>query len=129
MPQDGRIVINFISQAIANKPITVYGDGKQTRSFCFVDDMIEGIKKAMFAQNTKGEVINLGNPEELKVISIAKLVKEMTNSTSEIVFEDLPEDDPKRRSPDIQKAKLLLSWQSKVSLEEGLKETIDFLKQ
>ncbi|HKC14985.1 MAG TPA: UDP-glucuronic acid decarboxylase family protein [Patescibacteria group bacterium] len=126
MPQDGRVVTNFINQALANEPITVYGDGKQTRSFCFVYDMVEGIKKAMFSPNTKGEVINLGNPEELEVLSIAKLVKEMTNSHSEIVFEDLPEDDPKRRSPDITKAKSLLGWIPKVDIKEGLRKTIDY---
>jgi nucleoside-diphosphate-sugar epimerase len=125
---DGRVVSNFINQAIKNQPITVYGKGTQTRSLCYVDDMISGIKSAMFASNTKGEVFNLGNPDERNILDIAKLIKNLTNSRSEIVFEDLPIDDPKARKPDITKAKNILGWEPKVSVEEGLKKTIDYFK-
>lgn len=102
---DGRVVSNFISQAIEGKPLTIYGDGKQTRSFCFVSDMVEGIQKAMFAKGTKGQVFNLGNPEEYTVFDLAQKIKEMTKAKSEFIFESLPQDDPMQRRPDISKAK------------------------
>ena len=127
-PDDGRVVSNFINQAIANKPITVYGKGTQTRSFCYVDDMVDGLCRAMFTQGTKGEVINIGNPEEKTIIDLANIIKQMTNSRSTIVFEQLPEDDPKVRKPDIQKAQRLLSWQPKIELNEGLVKTIEYFK-
>lgn len=125
---DGRIVSNFINQAIQNKPITVYGKGTQTRSLCYVDDMVLGIQLAMFSPNTKGEVFNLGNPDERTVLSIASLIKNMTNSSSKILFEDLPIDDPKKRLPDITKAKKILGWEPKVSTIDGLQKTIDYFK-
>lgn len=125
---DGRVVSNFINQAIKNRPITVYGKGTQTRSLCYIEDMVLGIKMAMFAPKTKGEVFNLGNPDERSVLDIAKLIKSMTKSASEIVFEDLPIDDPKTRKPDISHAKGILDWEPKISTEEGLKKTIGYFK-
>lgn len=128
MAKDGRVVPDFITQAITNKPITVYGDGKQTRSLCFIDDMVNGLKKAILSSNTSGKTINLGNPNEITILELAKLIKKMTNSKSEIVHEELPEDDPKKRNPDISSAKKLLNWEPKVALEEGLKKTIEYFK-
>ncbi|MBI2195779.1 MAG: SDR family oxidoreductase [Candidatus Levybacteria bacterium] len=125
---DGRVISNFINQALSGNPITVYGDGKQTRSLCFVSDMAEGIMKAMLAEGTKGEVINLGNPNEKAILEVAEMIKEMTGSNSQISFEDLPEDDPKKRNPDISKAKNLLSWNPKVDLKEGLERTIEYFR-
>ena|SRR3989344_3838824 len=125
---DGRVVSNFINQAIKNEAITVYGKGTQTRSLCFIDDMVLGIKKAMFSPNSRGEVFNLGNTEEITILELAQLVKEMTNSSSEIAFEDLPEDDPKTRRPDISKAKKILGWEPKIGIEEGLRRTIDYFR-
>jgi dTDP-glucose 4,6-dehydratase len=123
---DGRVVPNFIYQALKNKPITVYGDGNQTRSFCYVSDLIEGIYKLLFKNIP--EPINLGNPQEMKIIDFAYLIKKLTNSKSKIVFKPLPQDDPKQRRPDITKAKRLLKWEPKVSLETGLKLTIEYFK-
>lgn len=125
---DGRAVSNFINQAIRGKPITVYGDGSQTRSFCFVDDMVEGLMMAMFSEKDRGEIINLGNPEEYNILDLAGKIKKMTSSKSKIVFGDLPMDDPMQRRPDISKARKLLDWGPKVSLNEGLKKTIDYYK-
>jgi len=125
---DGRVVSNFINQAIKDKPITVYGRGTQTRSFCYVDDMVDGIKFSMFSVNTEREVFNLGNPDERSILEIAKLIKSMTNSKSEIVFEDLPEDDPRVRKPDISHAKEIIGWTPKVATEEGLQKTINYFK-
>ncbi|MCL5438425.1 MAG: SDR family oxidoreductase [Patescibacteria group bacterium] len=126
---DGRVVSNFINQAIEGKPLTVYGDGSQTRSFCYVDDMINGLKLAMLTLNTKGEVINLGNPDERTILELAKTIKQMTNSSSKIEFKELPEDDPKVRRPDIEKAKRLLKWSPNINLEHGLKKTIEYFKK
>ncbi|MBI2614025.1 MAG: SDR family oxidoreductase [Candidatus Levybacteria bacterium] len=128
LPNDGRVISNFINQAIKNEPITVYGTGDQTRSFCYIDDMVEGIKLAMFSSNTKAEVFNLGNPDERKVLDVATLIKQMTKSTSKIVFEPLPTDDPKTRKPDISKAKKILGWKPKISTEEGFAKTIEYFK-
>jgi UDP-glucuronate decarboxylase len=128
LADDGRVVSNFICQAIENKPLTVYGKGSQTRSLCYVDDMVKGIKLAMFTSNTKGEVFNLGNPDERTVLDIAKLIKNLTNSESKITFEDLPEDDPKSRKPDISHAEKILGWDPKTSAEEGLRKTIEYFK-
>ena len=125
---DGRVVSNFTNQAIKNQPITVYGKGTQTRSLCYIDDMILGIKLAMFTANTKGEVINLGNPDERSILNIAKLILSLTGSKSEIVFEDLPGDDPSLRKPDISHAKRILGWEPKITTEEGLKKTIEYFK-
>jgi UDP-glucuronate decarboxylase len=126
---DGRVVSNFICQAINNNPITIYGKGTQTRSLCYVSDMVVGIKSAMFAVSTKGEVFNLGNPDERSILDLANLIKRMTDSRSEIVFEDLPEDDPKSRKPDISHAKEVLKWEPKIAIEEGLRKTIDYFKK
>jgi nucleoside-diphosphate-sugar epimerase len=125
---DGRVVSNFITQALKNEPLTVYGDGNQTRSFCYVSDMVGGIYKAMM-NGEKGKVYNLGNEEEYKILDIAKIIKNLTNSDSEIIFKDLPEDDPKIRKPDISKARKYLDWEPKVKLEEGLERTIEYFKK
>lgn len=125
---DGRVVSNFINQAIENLPITVYGDGQQTRSFCYVDDLIEGIMSAMFKEKTRAEVINLGNPDERKIIEIAELIKKLTGSKSKIINEKRPEDDPQIRKPDITKAKQLLGWSPKINLENGLIKTIEYFR-
>ncbi|HUD04944.1 MAG TPA: UDP-glucuronic acid decarboxylase family protein [Patescibacteria group bacterium] len=125
---DGRAVSEFIIQALANQSLTVYGDGKQTRSFCYVDDMAIGIEKAMFSDNIKGEVINLGNPDEKTILDLAEIIKKISGSTSQLVFEPLPEDDPKIRKPDISKAKRLLDWEPKVGIEEGIEKTVQYFK-
>jgi len=125
---DGRVISNFIYQALNNLPVTIYGDGTQTRSFCYVSDMIEGIIKAMFVKNTKGQVINLGNCYEFTIKEAAVIIKKMLNSKSKIVYKPLPGDDPTRRRPDITKAKKLLNWQPKVSLKQGLLKTIEWFK-
>lgn len=125
---DGRVVSNFINQAIQQLPITIYGDGSQTRSFCYVDDMVDGILSAMLAQNTKGEVINLGNPDERTIKEIAEMVKRLAFSQSPITNEPRPEEDPDRRRPDINKAKKLLQWEPKVLLEDGIKKTIEYFR-
>lgn len=125
---DGRVVSNFINQGLGQKDITIYGDGTQTRSFCYIDDMVFGLKKALFSQNSNGEVINLGNPDERTISELATIIKEMTDSSSKIVFEPIPEDDPRGRRPDIKKANNLLGWQPNVSLHDGLKKTIDYFR-
>jgi nucleoside-diphosphate-sugar epimerase len=125
---DGRVVSNFINQAIKNEPLTIYGSGSQTRSFCYIEDMIDGLKKAMFSEGTSGEVFNLGNPDERTVQDMANLIKKMADSKSEIEFESLPQDDPKNRKPDIAKAKKLLNWEPKVSIEMGIEKTIQYFK-
>ena len=128
-PTDGRVVSNFINQALAGKPLTVYGDGKQTRSFCFVRDMVAGLIRLMETDNTTGEVVNIGNPEEYTMIDFAEKIKHMTGSSSEIVHVRLPVDDPTQRKPDITKAKKLLGWEPAVSVDDGLKQTIEYYKQ
>jgi nucleoside-diphosphate-sugar epimerase len=127
-PQDGRVIPNFVTQAIANKPITVYGDGEQTRSFCYVSDMVEGIIKAMESPRSKGEVFNLGNPDEYLIIDLAKKIQAALGNSSQIEFTDLPEDDPTRRKPDITRAKKILGWKPKIPFEEGLRLTIDYFR-
>lgn len=124
----GRVVPRFVTQALTGKSITVFGDGSQTRSFCYVTDLIAGILKLATAENAKGEVVNLGNPHEITILELAKLVKKLTGSESPIEFHPLPPDDPPRRCPDISKARRLLGWEPKVGLEEGLKKTIDWFK-
>ncbi len=124
---DGRALPNFIYQALIGQPITVYGDGSQTRSFCYVSDLIEGIYRLM--QSDEHLPTNIGNPQEITILQFAQRVKTLTGSASPIVFKPLPQDDPKQRCPDITKAKSLLGWQPKISLEEGLRLTLDFFKQ
>jgi len=126
---DGRVVPNFIQQALAGDPLTVYGDGSQTRSFSYISDLVEGLMEVMFSKRTEGEVVNLGNPEELTVLELAHLIRKMCKSRSEIIFLPLPEDDPLQRKPDITKAKKLLNWEPKVSLKEGLRQTIAWFRE
>ncbi|MDP7140759.1 MAG: GDP-mannose 4,6-dehydratase, partial [Candidatus Woesearchaeota archaeon] len=116
----------FINQALKNEPITIFGDGKQTRSFCFVSDEVEGIYRLMTSDINNP--VNIGNPLEISILQLAEKIIELTNSKSEIVFKPLPEDDPKVRRPDIAKAKKELDWEPKVELEEGLKKTIEYFK-
>jgi UDP-glucuronate decarboxylase len=123
---DGRVVSNFIVQALKNEDLTVYGDGSQTRSFCYVDDLVDGFIKFMESDENVTGPINLGNPREYTVLELAKLIIEMTGSSSRIVFKKLPFDDPKRRRPDIGKAKKLIGWEPIVGLKEGLLETIKY---
>ncbi len=123
---DGRVVSNFINQALEGKPLTIFGSGTQTRSFCYVDDLVAGILAVMVAENLKGEVFNLGNPEEYTVKDFAQKVKALTGSASPITFKTLPEDDPTQRKPDITKVKTALGWEPKVTVEEGLKKTIEY---
>jgi dTDP-glucose 4,6-dehydratase len=123
---DGRVVPAFINQALNDKPITVFGDGSQTRSFCYVEDLIEGIYRLMLSKENLP--VNLGNPSEMTILDFAKKVIELTHSKSEIVFKKLPVDDPHVRCPDISKAKKLLDWQPRISLEEGLKKTIGYFR-
>ena len=129
LPNDGRVVSNFITQALKNENITIYGDGSQTRSFCFVDDLIEGIYNFMSVEKKITGPINLGNPSEITINDLAKLIIEMTNSKSKIIRLELPEDDPKKRKPDISLAKKTLNWSPKTSLEEGLKKTINYFEK
>jgi len=125
---DGRVIPNFIIQALTNKPITVYGDGKQTRSFCFISDMVDGISELMFIDGLSGQVINLGSSDERKIIEVAEFLRRLTTSKSDIVFRPLPEDDPRKRKPDTTKAKKLLNWQTKVDFKTGLTKTIEWFK-
>jgi len=125
---DGRVVPNFIAQALTHKDLTVYGDGKQTRSFCYVDDLVDGIYKISIEDGLDGEIMNLGNPDEYKIIDFAEIILQKINSNSKIVYKELPEDDPKLRCPDITKVKGLIDWKPTVSLDEGLDNTIKFLK-
>jgi nucleoside-diphosphate-sugar epimerase len=123
---DGRVVSNFINQTLEGKSLTVYGRGDQTRSFCYVSDLVAGIEKVMFKKGLGGEIFNLGNPEEYTILDFAKKIKKLTGSKSKIIFKPLPEDDPKKRQPDTTKAKKLLDWKPKVSVHEGLKRTIEY---
>jgi len=127
-PNDGRVVSNFIVQALKNKDITIYGDGNQTRSFCYVDDLIEGFIKLMNTKNSITGPINLGNPCEFSMSQLADLVLKLTSSKSKIKYLPLPEDDPKQRMPDISLANSLLSWKPNVNLEKGLIKTIEYFK-
>jgi dTDP-glucose 4,6-dehydratase len=124
--RDGRVVPNFIAQALRGEPITVYGDGSQTRSFCFVSDLVEGIVR-LLGSDYSGPV-NCGNPAEVTILQFAERIKALTNSRSEIVFRPLPVDDPKQRQPDITRARTLLGWEPKVGLEEGLRHTIEYFR-
>jgi UDP-glucuronate decarboxylase len=127
-PADGRVVSNFIMQALRGDPITIYGTGEQTRSFCFVEDNIEGMIRVMDRPDYDGP-INIGNPGEFTMIELANKVLELTGGKSELVYKDLPKDDPTQRRPDITKARELLNWEPKVPLEEGLKKTINYFSE
>ncbi len=125
---DGRVVTNFITSALQNKPITIYGEGNQTRSFCYVDDMVEVIIKFFNSSPEVTGPINLGNPSEFTMLELASKVIKLTNSNSKLEHKPLPEDDPKQRKPSIQLANELLDWEPKISIEEGLSKTINYLK-
>jgi dTDP-glucose 4,6-dehydratase len=125
--QDGRAIPNFVMQALTGKPITIYGDGSQTRSFCYITDLVDGLYKLLMSN--EDEPVNIGNPEEIPLLEIAKEIIELTSSNSKIVYEDLPVDDPKVRQPDISKAKNKLGWEPKVNRKEGLQKTINYFKQ
>ncbi len=125
---DGRAVPNFMTQAARGEPVTVYGDGKQTRSFCYVEDMVEALEKFMFTDGLSGEIINLGNPGEFSVIELAEKIKTLLGSESEIVYSDLPVDDPARRRPDISRARRLLDWKPTTGLDEGLKKSVEWFQ-
>ena len=124
---DGRVVPNFIAQALRGEPMTVYGDGSQTRSFCYVSDLVEGLVRLLRSDYDAGPV-NLGNPMEVTILQFAERIKALTKSKSEIVYRPLPEDDPKVRQPDITRARKLLGWEPKVSLDDGLTKTIDYFR-
>ena len=127
-PNDGRVVSNFILQALTNEDITVYGDGRQTRSFCFADDMIDGVIRMMDAPDGFTGPVNLGNPEEFTILELAETIIALTRSNSKIVFKPLPQDDPLHRKPNIELAKKELKWQPRIQLETGLKQTIDYFR-
>jgi UDP-glucuronate decarboxylase len=128
-PNDGRVVSSFIVQALTNQPITIFGEGQQTRSFCYVDDLIDGFVKFMSSERELTGPINLGNPSEFTIGELAAKVVDLTNSKSEIVRRPLPQDDPKQRRPDIAQAKAALGWEPKVDLTEGLRRTIAYFDQ
>ena len=123
-PSDGRVISNFLMQALRGEPLTIYGDGNQTRSFCYVDDLIEGILR--LSRSSEHMPVNIGNPTEFTILECAQAVLEVTGSKSELRFESLPEDDPARRRPDIAKARALLDWEPRISLREGLQKSLDF---
>lgn len=129
LPNDGRVVSNFITQALTNQDITIYGDGSQTRSFCFVDDLIEGFIKLMNTDTNIIGPINLGNPYEINIKFLAETIIKLTNSKSKISIKKLPEDDPKKRKPDISLARNYLNWEPKIMLEEGLIKTINYFEK
>lgn len=128
-PNDGRVVSNFIVQALKGEDITIYGDGRQTRSFCYVDDLINGLIKLMNTADEFTGPVNLGNPAEFSMLELAQKVVELTGSKSKIVFKSLPADDPKQRQPDIALARGKLNWEPKIALEEGLKKTIEYFRK
>jgi UDP-glucuronate decarboxylase len=125
-PEDGRVVSNFIVQALRGQDITIYGQGQQTRSFCYVDDLIEGFLALMESPTEITGPINIGNPSEFTMIELAEIVLEMTGSKSKLVYMDLPEDDPKQRRPDITRALTQLGWQPKIDLRAGITRTITY---
>ncbi|MGD0901550.1 MAG: UDP-glucuronic acid decarboxylase family protein [Terracidiphilus sp.] len=125
-PSDGRVVSNFMMQALRGEPITIYGDGSQTRSFCYVDDLIEGIVR--LSRSAEHLPVNIGNPDEFTILEAAKAILEVTGSKSEMCLMALPVDDPSRRCPDIAKARALLGWEPRISLQEGLAKSLDFFK-
>jgi dTDP-glucose 4,6-dehydratase len=123
-PSDGRVISNFLMQALRGEPLTIYGDGSQTRSFCYVDDLIEGI--LLLSRSSEHMPVNIGNPTEFTILECAQAVLDVTGSKSELCFEPLPQDDPARRRPDIAKARTLLGWEPRISLREGLQKSLDF---
>ena len=125
-PNDGRVVSNFIVQALQGKPLTVYGDGSQTRSFCYIEDLVEGFIRFMDTDDSVTGPMNLGNPKEFSVLELAEKIIQLTGSKSSIVFSPLPFDDPKQRQPDISYAQKTIDWEPRITLEEGLKPTIDY---
>ena len=129
---DGRVVPNFIDQALHNRPLTVYGRGNQTRSFCYVSDLVEGIYRLLFLSNRAGscvhEPFNLGNPCEFTILAFARLVIRITGTKSRVIFKPLPQDDPRQRKPDISKSKRILRWYPRVNLEDGLAKTISWFR-
>ncbi|SPE27166.1 UDP-glucuronate decarboxylase [Candidatus Sulfotelmatomonas gaucii] len=125
-PSDGRVISNFMMQALRGEQLTIYGDGSQTRSFCFVDDLIQGI--VLLSRSDEHLPVNLGNPEEYTILACAQAVLDATGSKSELIFVDLPEDDPMRRRPDITKARTLLGWEPRVGLREGLQKSLEFFR-
>jgi len=127
-PNDGRVVSNFIMQALQNKEITIYGNGQQTRSFCYVDDMVTGMINMMDTDDKITGPINIGNPEEFTIHQLAETVVRMTGSKSKIVYHPLPSDDPLQRKPDISKARQLFGWEPKIKLDEGLMKTIEYFR-
>lgn len=130
LPEDKRMIVTFIMEGLNNKPMPIFGDGTQTRSLCYVDDMVEGLTRLMFYPDLGGQIINLGSPEEYTVLEYAEKVKKLLDSTSKIILsEKLPTDDPKQRRADITKAKQLLNWEPKISLDEGLTKLIAYLKE
>jgi len=128
-PNDGRVVSNFIVQALKNEPITIFGEGSQTRSFCYVDDLIEAIVCLMQSPDSETGPMNIGNPEEFTIIELAESVLSLTGSRSELVYRPLPSDDPVQRQPDITKARDVLGWAPRVQLEDGLRKTIDYFER
>ncbi|MEW6456079.1 MAG: UDP-glucuronic acid decarboxylase family protein [Acidobacteriota bacterium] len=126
---DGRVIPTFIVNSLQGKSIPIFGDGTQTRSFCFIDDLVDGIYNLSVIDNLEGEVFNLGNPDEYRILDIAEKIKRITESKSEFEYHPLPQDDPKKRKPDIEKAKKILGWEPKILLDEGLKITIDWFKK
>jgi dTDP-glucose 4,6-dehydratase len=126
-PSDGRVISNFIMQALRNEPLTVYGDGSQTRSFCYVDDLIEGILR--LSRSSEHFPVNIGNPAEFTILECARAVLQATGSRSELCYESLPQDDPTRRCPDITKARTLLGWEPQISLQEGLAKSLPFFRR
>ena len=125
-PNDGRVVSNFIVQALKNEPITIYGEGKQTRSFCYVDDLIDGLMRLMATQEECTGPINIGNPNEFTILQLAQRVIALTGSKSTLVNKTLPSDDPVQRQPDISIARTVLHWEPRTQLDEGLKKTIEY---
>ncbi len=127
-PDDGRVVSNFIIQALKNQDIPIFGDGKQTRSFCYVDDLVDGLIKLMNTGNDFIGPVNIGSPNEFTILELAEIVIKLTGSKSKLIYQDLPEDDPMQRQPDISKAKEILDWQPTINLEQGLLKTINYFK-
>ena len=127
-PDDGRVVSSFIVQALQGEPITVFGDGAQTRSFCYVDDLVEAITRLMLTGDDVTGPINIGNSSEFTIRELAEKVVSLTGSRSKLIFKPLPQDDPRQRQPDLTRAKAELNWQPKIELEDGLKETIAYFR-